>query len=189
MRVGLTLLFVSFGHVGCRETGGGQSGDEGNGHGEPPTAVGMGHIITPVCVHQASYGPEGPYFVSQCDSTDERYFTGELRWNGEETPSGPYRCDCPTNSRYEVPTADNCEDALVLACGVDLQEPQPCFDEHAACWPVFGAPGSWRCRCSADGPLATVVHDDCHGALLLTSCPLACSSDAGQCATSPGDGG
>lgn len=190
--VGLTLL--SMAHVGCRSTNGGQSGDEGPLHFQGP-----GGLATPpetpttaLCSHGVSYANER-VISYVCTSKDERYLSGELAWSvGDPTPAGAYECRCPYEAREvsEVPDADSCEDALIVACGVDLDGPKPCSVPdtlEGACWPERGAPGTWSCRCRPDEPLKTAQHADCRSAGVLV-CPPTCS-DAGQCETTSSDGG
>ena len=187
-RFGIALLLPSIAQAGC---GGGQSGDEGTLHSQPPSVLGTPASDSPYCRHQVFYGPHGPGETYQCETTDQRYLSGELRWrSGQPTPSGPYHCYCPS-SEQEVPAADSCEDAITLACGVDLAAPQSCpVSEHpdGACWPVLGSPGSWRCRCGSEDVLTSVEHEDCRSAW-FAACRPSCPGDAGRCEPSSSDGG
>ena len=190
--LGIGLALLSMVHVGCRSTNGGQSGDEGTfhrapgGHASPATP-------TPFCGHDVSYGPTERVVSYVCSSKDERYYSGEQVWSvGDPTPAGAYECRCPYEARdiVEVSDAGSCEDALIVACGVDLDAPKPCFmpgTADGACWPERDTPGTWRCRCLADEPLETAQHVDCRSAWALACSPTC--GDAGQCETSSIDGG
>lgn len=201
MRVGLlclgfTLLMGSLAPTGCRTTSGGQSGDEGgvtdrtDGVASPPTDT------QPSCAHAVSYGPDERLSSSMCESTDERYRSGELKWLGGDSPAGPYRCICP-DGWHDVPDAGSCEQALEQTCGVDLNEPRACYEQlrpysradlrdgnppYSICYPVRDVPGSWRCQCDRDGPLTPVQDQECMSALLATcECPSNPDPDAGTC--------
>jgi hypothetical protein len=188
-RFGIALLLPAFAQAGC---GGGQSGDEGTLHSQPPSVLGTPTSAAPYCRHEVSYGPGDRSETYQCEITDQRYLSGELRWrNGQPTPSGPYHCYCP-GSTQEVPAAESCEDALTLGCGVDLAAPQRCSvsDQQTggACWPVLGSPGSWRCRCGLEDVLTSVEQEDCRSAW-FAACAASCARDAGACEPSSSDGG
>jgi hypothetical protein len=149
----------------------GSSADDRNLIPEPPL------LLLPECTREETYGPEGPARRYTCANLDSRYSSGELVWTYEEpTPAGEYSCTCmewpgfgqPVYRTEEV-EAESCASALQNVCEVDLNGPLACSassigGDGAVCWPVFGAPGSWRCRCAAGGELVPVDNDDCRQA-------------------------
>lgn len=130
---------------------GGQTTDEGG----PPRNV-------PRCSRDENYGPGEPYEVHTC-----RAENAVLDWEmGDPTPSASYNCVC-SGRGTQVGQAENCEQALASVCDVDLAAPVPCAGGEggqAACWPVINQPQSWRCSCTADGPLSRVEADTCQEA-------------------------
>lgn len=191
---GLTTLLLPAAVVGCRAVEGGQSGDEGSSHSQPPSGLAVPATATPYCRHNVSYGPQGPSEHYLCKSLDVRYRNGEVRWTPGDPAPGPYSCDCPTGSQ-DVPDAATCEEAMVLGCGLNLQAPQDCFaqlDPSASvsvCWPVLGSPGDWRCQCEPDAPLMTVAQEmNCQSAV-IAACSSTCPDATKDCESPFPDGG
>lgn len=187
--LGLTLVALSVAAVSCRTgASGGQSGDEGNLQSSPSSGVGTPPVVAPFCRWQVSYGPESRARTSTavCSLNDR-----SVAWSGGPTPPGEYGCDCPDATRALVPDAENCEDALVRGCQVDLNAPEECAPEVSDggfCWPVRGSAGDWRCRCTTDGPLVSVHDDDCQEAWQRT-CSKGCSDASGSCQLSTNGSG
>jgi hypothetical protein len=161
--------------LGCRDSAPEPGGGEDNGRGRD--GLGGEPLPTPVCTREETYGPEGPVHMYACENLDSRYLTGELVWTYEEpTPAGEYSCTCMEWPGFGEPVyrtekvdAESCASALQSVCAVDLKGPLACSassigGDAAVCWPVLGAPGSWRCRCAAGGELIPIDNDDCRQA-------------------------
>ena len=175
---------------GCRESTGGQSGDEGTDRVQPPTGSG-GTVLVPGCKRLEAYGPDGPGRLYLCRSQDDRYASGEIAWTGgPSTPPGPYECDCPDQRGVTIADAESCDDALLRACRFDPEGPVACAPASAperggVCWPVLGAPGNWRCNCSTGADLVPVENATCEEAW-FRACSSTCSTAFGDCELSAG---
>jgi hypothetical protein len=96
-----------------------------------------------------------------------------------------------------VADAESCLDALVRACGVDLEAPEPCWEQlvfsssgPSICWPMFAEPGRWSCRCEPGRPLFSAEHGDCQTALRSVCTPTCTGEgDAGRCEITYPDAG